>query len=403
MAIDPRLADRLSEPLLAVDAEGGVAGANAAFQALETDAEELLPRLEPGRLVVVGDARYQVELVSAGDDLSAYSLRRDTPRASCERALARYLEALDAGSEPLEAALEGLCHGAGWRWAFVTRFNPKMLKQVQVIHWAEHGSRGEPFDYAVAGTPCERVFGEGEGTCRVFHRLGNEFPDDPWIRRNAAQEYVGQVYRTREGVPLGHLFTVADTPKVGCAEAEAVVRLLGHLVTTQLQALSWGELVDHATRNANRDPLTGVASRFAYEQALEFLDGAAAKGDDDLTVVWFDLDGMKSVNDTLGHGEGDRMLVTFAHHMTSEIRARDSLFRVGGDEFVLFLQGDFERRSLALKVDKVAATLESHGFADFAVSYGAARVAETEGDLRRAIELADKRMYEMKRLRRRLV
>ena len=90
------------------------------------------------------------------------------------------------------------------------------------------------------------------------------------------------------------------------------------------------------------------------------------------------------------------MLITLAHHLSSELRRSDSLFRIGGDEFVLLLPDGYDRQWLAERLDRVMAVLAEHGFEGSSVSYGGATVEETGGNLRDAIRLADERMYEMK-------
>ncbi len=402
MAMSPstesRLLDAIPEPVFAIGGEDRIVAENASFTALGTGARAAVRTLGDGDLATLEGERFRVEALGEEGGARFFRLHRDDCRACETRALATYLGSLRAGRPALAAALDALVE-IGWRWAFVTRFNPRMLKQVEVLFGAENGEPMEPFDYRVEGTPCERVFGENLASCRIFSELTSTFPHDPWIERVQAQEYVGQVYCTREGVPLGHLFTISDRTEPDREVVAAVVTLLRDLVSHQLQALSWGELVDEATYRANRDALTRVASRYAYQKALDYLDDPAAAPRGGLAVVWMDLDGLKEINDSRGHDEGDRMLITFAHHLGSEIRSRDSLFRVGGDEFVLLQRGDFEPEAVAARLDRVVATLREHGFEGFGVSFGCATVAEAGGSLREAVKLADRRMYEMKRRR----
>lgn len=388
----------IPEPLFSLDGTGRPLESNRAFDDLGLRPREVaaaVERLELG----VGQASYRVEVLSEEGGVTYYRLARDGESSGRARALVAYLECLERGQPPLEAALEALWQGIGWRWTFVTRYNPRMMRQVQVLHCSEYGEPREPFDYAVRGTPCERVFGDDDVGCRLFTDLRNSFPDDPWIRRVGAQEYAGQIYAARRDVPLGHLFAISDEPREDGENAVEVVGLLGHLVSSELKALSWGALVDQATRHANQDALTGVASRFAWEQALEYLEGPQECRAGELGVAWLDLDRFKSVNDTLGHQEGDRLLVTFAHHLSSELRRTDSLFRIGGDEFALLLPDGYDSDWLDERVGRVTEVLAEHGFDSASVSFGGATVAEAQGRLREAIRLADARMYEMKRRR----
>ena len=86
-----------------------------------------------------------------------------------------------------------------------------------------------------------------------------------------------------------------------------------------------------AMRSATTDPLTGLGNRRRFEQRL---DGELRRGRR-LSVCLLDLDGLKKLNDTLGHQEGDRALKTVAERLD----AGGEAFRIGGDEFALLLVG----------------------------------------------------------------
>jgi len=87
-------------------------------------------------------------------------------------------------------------------------------------------------------------------------------------------------------------------------------------------------------RRANYDPLTGLLNRAAV---LEEMEARLARGP--LTVIYCDLDGFKSVNDTYGHAGGDELLVEVAKLLTSMARSTDAIGRLGGDEFVVVCDG----------------------------------------------------------------
>jgi diguanylate cyclase (GGDEF)-like protein len=84
---------------------------------------------------------------------------------------------------------------------------------------------------------------------------------------------------------------------------------------------------------ASTDPLTGIANRRSFEAAL----GKAITSGQKLSLLLYDLDEFKSINDRLGHEAGDQVLAHFAHILREEIRADDVAARIGGDEFVALL------------------------------------------------------------------
>lgn len=90
-------------------------------------------------------------------------------------------------------------------------------------------------------------------------------------------------------------------------------------------------------RSSRLDALTGLVNRRALFAAAEKLLNRGDEQPPRLVVMFADLDKFKSVNDTHGHGEGDRVLCEVARILRNSVRASDVVARYGGDEFVLLL------------------------------------------------------------------
>ena len=99
---------------------------------------------------------------------------------------------------------------------------------------------------------------------------------------------------------------------------------------------------------ASRDPLTGLHNRLGFDEALDELLTAAARGGAPLSAALLDLDRFKQINDTAGHQAGDRMLCQVADVWRAELPAGAVLARHGGDEFSLLLPGVGGADALAL-------------------------------------------------------
>ena len=114
-------------------------------------------------------------------------------------------------------------------------------------------------------------------------------------------------------------------------------------------------LVAEVRRRASIDPLTSVANRSVFQAALAHAVATVARTGEPLALVAMDLDGFRLVNNTLGHAAGDRLLVEATQAWQPELRARDTLARVGGDEFSVVLPGaDADQaRAVARRLESV--------------------------------------------------
>lgn len=87
---------------------------------------------------------------------------------------------------------------------------------------------------------------------------------------------------------------------------------------------------------ASHDPLTGLANRALFTERVEQAIAGAAGGDSALVgLIFLDLDGFKTVNDTWGHAEGDLLLAGVAERIQAAVRSTDTAARLGGDEFAV--------------------------------------------------------------------
>lgn len=112
------------------------------------------------------------------------------------------------------------------------------------------------------------------------------------------------------------------------------------------------------THMAYHDQLTGLPNRHLLRKKLEEAIAAAGKAQCLMGVILLDLDGFKSVNDMLGHDQGDRLLIEVASALSGMMRTGDMAARLGGDEFVLLLNGLSTQKELLRFMDHLMETIQ---------------------------------------------
>jgi len=97
------------------------------------------------------------------------------------------------------------------------------------------------------------------------------------------------------------------------------------------------EMANHMQIQATHDELTGLPNRYLYTDRMHQAVSMAQRGKNSFAVLLLDLDRFKEINDTLGHGTGDKVLKIISEKMSSGMRDSDTIARVGGDEFSIIL------------------------------------------------------------------
>jgi two-component system cell cycle response regulator len=121
-----------------------------------------------------------------------------------------------------------------------------------------------------------------------------------------------------------------------CSPSVLVAKVRSACATGLIERTLRGEL-RFASLQAMSDPLTGLFNRRNFEARILEASAHAMRHAKPFAVIMLDLDRFKAVNDTHGHGDGDRVLVHFSNTIHAVMRADDVAFRYGGDEFVLLL------------------------------------------------------------------
>jgi len=243
-----------------------------------------------------------------------------------------------------------------------------------------------------------------------------EHPEEPRVYdRTTEDPFIGQVldaFETEQmvvvplwsGRRLWGIVIAAWASEAPRVTETLTVRLAG-LADQAVTAFDRAELAEQVHHQATVDPLTGLANRRAFTDALQHVLAGAdplVEHPASAAVVFVDLDRFKEVNDSLGHDAGDELLVTVARRLTGLVRTDDLVARLGGDEFTVLLRSvgsDGELAEVASRVcDALAEPVVLDGTAvETPPSVGAVRLGSTHTAVRDVLRDADAAMYAAKK------
>jgi diguanylate cyclase (GGDEF)-like protein len=221
-----------------------------------------------------------------------------------------------------------------------------------------------------------------------------------WLDAQAAREAVAVPLRGGSGV-LGVLVVTDRMGEVRTYDREDVL-LMETVANHASVALQNGELIDKLRHEAMHDALTGLPNR-AYLQrrlatALSDVQEGRSPG---AAVMILDLDGFKEVNDTLGHLQGDKLLIEVAARLSTAVGSAGLVARLGGDEFSVLIGGTDDEDRVVVIARRILRSLE-HPIAldgmevEVGGSLGVALAPVHADDPAALLKRADMAMYDAK-------
>lgn len=157
-------------------------------------------------------------------------------------------------------------------------------------------------------------------------------------------------------------------------------------------------------RQANHDVLTGLANRKLLQDRLASAEARARRSGESFALVVVDLNKFKEINDTLGHTAGDDVLISVSNKLKALPRSSDTVARIGGDEFVLLLEGVQKGEGLdrlianLSRIGDMPVILENGVEVRVGLSIGVATYPDDTSDIDSLFSLADADMYRDKQV-----
>lgn len=196
-------------------------------------------------------------------------------------------------------------------------------------------------------------------------------------------------------LPPSALLVVA-TDETALVQSRSLPALLSQLLDAHLARLSAEATAVGAMEIANRDPATGLGNRRAWMQSMGVESARAVRSQRPLTLFILDIDGLKAINDRLGHAAGDQHIARTAEALIRAARTTDQVCRLGGDEFGIAAPDTDELQARQLAV-RLRSSLGREGL-QVSIGWAASTDEASFADL---WQRADASMYQDKRTRQR--
>ncbi len=222
------------------------------------------------------------------------------------------------------------------------------------------------------------------------------FQDNPLVTNEPnVRFYAGCPLEVASGSKLGTLCLIDREPRVFTKDDYDLLRDLARMAEQELAAVQL----------ATMDELTLLSNRRGFEALSQHALGLCRRLEKPASMLFFDLDLFKEINDRFGHAEGDRALTSFSQILVQTFRESDVVGRLGGDEFAVLLT-DSNRKQLEQALQRLSVSVEqfnreaSRGY-DILFSVGSLQFDPARhADVAALMADADALMYEQKHRRR---
>ena len=196
-------------------------------------------------------------------------------------------------------------------------------------------------------------------------------------------------------------FLGIDETELTASVRAALTALLGEIDELRQEVGRLKAHLNEAEDLADRDALTPLLNRRAFVRELKRVAAFAQRYGSPASLVYFDLDGLKAVNDRFGHAAGDLALQAVAGRLAAHVRESDVVGRLGGDEFgVILAQADLgaaQAKAASLAAAIAAEPVQCGDWlAPVKVSYGVRQI-DPDADAEQVLAQADAAMYAQKR------
>lgn len=223
--------------------------------------------------------------------------------------------------------------------------------------------------------------------------LDERFHDNPMVTESPnIRFYAGCPLTVLNGSKLGTLCLIDQEPRAFDDDDRELLRDLARMVEMEIAAVQL----------ATMDELTLLSNRRGFESLAQHAINVCVRLEKPVSMLFFDLNNFKEVNDQYGHAEGDRALTTFSNILMEVFRDSDVIGRLGGDEFVVLLTNtnQAEAKEVLTRLQSMIAEHNVTAKRGYDITYSVGTIEydmNIHGSIAELINAADQLMYVQKK------
>lgn len=274
------------------------------------------------------------------------------------------------------------------------------------------------YEVAVASEQKENPYPAGSSLpldsnifCREVIETGNqlyvthattmpEWQSNPEVSQDGFNSYLGVLIRKPDGSPFG---TICILDYENTSYDNTYIELIHQFRDIVQGDLQLMQQYDHIREQALTDELTGLLNRRGFLTIAEQRMQLAYRNLTPVSLIYLDMDGLKTLNDQKGHDQGDKALQIIADNIRKLLRSCDVSARIGGDEFVIMADTD-DLVALDTTCTRICQLFKQSLPVDIpnnvGLSYGVVNINDFTRPLAKWISAADQKMYIHKQSRR---
>lgn len=269
----------------------------------------------------------------------------------------------------------------------------RQLEQAITLHaaWLKNLHRT-----LVCGLPPSAEDLSADSHCRC--EFGRWYHSDPplLLRRRTSFRELGETHRNMHAQAREILQALGDGNRLSVEQYDDFMN-----ESIRFTELLRAQLFDVINEIYEIDPLTGVANRQGMLEKLRREQARVSRTEEPCSICMVDFDDFKLINDQYGHRAGDKVLRTAAQHMAASLRRYDSIYRYGGEEFLIVLPATTPETAehlverIRASVEALPIHLENNGMVYVTASFGIAAL-EPDVDIELVVERADQALRRSK-------